>query len=125
MPGTYHNMNVVLAREFTGLLHSKRVLFKGIKDGEKLLHGFLCAWSLYAHPLSFYFNGRTAIICDDHIQWEGHVCVVINEGSWEGICYQILSFVLNSKLGEIGSGKNSAVLVVFLLVSLVMDKSEY
>ena len=43
-------------------------------------------------------------------------------GFGKSLCYQILPFVFDHKLGLIGSGKNSAVLIVSRLVFLMVDQ---
>ena len=43
-------------------------------------------------------------------------------GFGRSICYQILLFVFDHKLGVIGSGKSSAVLIISPKVSLMVDQ---
>ena len=50
------------------------------------------------------------------------VFVWLQTGFGKSLCYQILPFVLDHKLGLIGTGKSSAVLVVSPLVSLMVDQ---
>ena len=43
-------------------------------------------------------------------------------GFGKSLCYRILPFVFVHKLGRLGTGKSSAVLVVSPLVSLMIDR---
>ena len=55
--------------------------------------------------------------------YEGNdVFVWLPTGFGKSLCYQILPFVFDHKLGLIGSGMSSAVLVVSPLVSLMVDQ---
>ena len=46
------------------------------------------------------------------------------DGVWEELCYQILPFVSEHKLGLIGLGNSSTIVVVSLLVSVVVDQDQ-
>ena len=45
-------------------------------------------------------------------------------GIEESLCYQIVPFIFNHKLGVTGPGKSSTSLVVSLLVSLIVDQAQ-
>ena len=44
------------------------------------------------------------------------------DGVWNSLCYPILSFIFDNELSLLGSKKNSAILVISPMLSLVVDQ---
>ena len=93
-----------------------------VEDGRKCVSRCRCMQSFCVHLFSFNTYRRTAVVCEKCVRREGRVWLQTRFGN--SICYQILLFILDHKLGPIGSGKSSTVLVISPMVFLMVDQAK-